>query len=152
MLELKSLLTNEDIGQETYDDTLETFQESLEEKASGYAYLLRSMKAEAEALKDEEDYLKDKRKRIENGMESLRLRILQAMQVLEMQKLKAGVFEFSLLTNGSPTPIVDMELLPEEYMTFVEPKPNLAKIKEAMKNDHVPGCQPGTPTVSLKLK
>jgi septation ring formation regulator EzrA len=49
-------------GQEGLSDTLESLNDAIEDKAVGYAKVMKNLEAQAKAIKDEESRLADRRK------------------------------------------------------------------------------------------
>lgn len=141
MLDLSDLLTSGDIDDQTYTDTLESLQFDTEAKLEGYAKLVRSMEAEAEAYKAEADRFAAKRKAAENAATRMKERVNTYLLATGQEKAKAGLFSWS---QGQPsTEVVDKKLIPAKFARQkVEIDFPLTPIKEAiLAGEVVPGAR-----------
>lgn len=127
--ELYELLTNEEIDEQTYNDTLEAI--GVDEKLESYCKIIRQSEADAESLKTEISRLKDKKIKAENAVMRMKSAILCFLDSAGKNKADAGVFKVSKRRSQAVN-IYDEALIPEEY--FIQQKPELSKtkIKEAI--------------------
>ncbi len=111
---------------------LEDTAGNLEEKAEGYARVIRNFEAEAKMYREEEKRLAEKRKVCENSIERLKNNLQAAMAQTGMRKFSSGVFSFAIVKNGGKAPIVEIppaEELPEE-LTRVTIEPDKDAIRK----------------------
>ena len=71
-MDLLYLIDTEEIDPEAITDTLEAITASIEEKADNIACMLKGLEAEAQAIKAEEDRLKERRKAKERAYERIK--------------------------------------------------------------------------------
>ncbi len=141
MLDLSELLTSGDIDEQAYADTLESLQFDTEQKLEGYAKLIRSMEAEADAYKAEADRFAAKRKARENAAARLKERIAVHLSSTGQTKAPAGLFTWGL--NPPSTEIVDKALIPDRFaVQKTTTEYPLTAIKEAiLAGEEVPGAR-----------
>ena len=71
-MDLLYAIDNEEIPEEAITDTLEAITASIEEKADNIACMLKGLEAEAQAIKAEEDRLKERRQAKERAYEKIK--------------------------------------------------------------------------------
>lgn len=128
-------LQNEIENGEDYDGILAVIGDEIEDKADGYARVIRNMEAQATAFKEEEKRIADKRKRLEAGVEKLKQNLFDSMKKTGKEKFKTDLFSFSIQKNGGADPvIVDVETddLPDDLVQITE-KPDLKAIAAYIK-------------------
>lgn len=139
MLELSDLLTSGDIDDQTYADTLESLQFDTEAKLEGYAKLIRSMEAEAEAYKAEAERFTAKRKARENAAARLKERIAFHLSSTGQTAAKAGLFSWTLRTSKAVA-ITDESALPLSCLRH-KVEPDKTAIRERLDaGELVPGA------------
>ena len=124
-------------GEAEGEELVELFNElheSLGDKLDSSAKVIMQLKADAEALKAEEERLKQRRKTIENNIDRLRSMMLLALKSSGEAKMKSTLFSFSMRSLASVN-ITDSSLLTGEYVrtkTIIEP--DKKAIKESLDN------------------
>lgn len=128
-------LQNEIEAGEDLEGILEVIDDELEAKADGYARVIRNMEAEAEAFKTEEKRFNEKRKRLEAGIERLKVNLQESMVATGKKKFKTELFSFAIQKNGGADPVivdVPTEKLPDDLVQITE-KPDLKAIAAYIK-------------------
>lgn len=124
-LQLQEMLETGETDEEMIKDTLESVEYDLEDKAEGYAKIIRNYEGEIDALKAEESRLKHKRTVLDNAIKRLKENLQTSMTVTGKTKFKRGVFSFSIQKNGGALPVIidkSIDLLPDECVkTTIEP-------------------------------
>ena len=119
----EALMNGDDTG--LVEELFEETNSDIEEKAEGYARIIRNFEAEAAALKAEEKRLADKRKVCENSIDRLKNNLQFAMTCTGKTKFKSGIFSFTIAKNGGKAPlqgIPDVSELPKELQRItIEP-------------------------------
>ncbi|MCS9997129.1 siphovirus Gp157 family protein [Weissella confusa] len=118
-----------DIDDEVFNDTIESLDDALEEKLTGYAYVIRNLEADEVALKEEERRLNDKRKAVATKIENIKGRVEQAMFELGLDSAPAGTMKFKF-NKSNKVVIDDEENIPDD---FVKVKTERAIDKKAIK-------------------
>jgi hypothetical protein len=134
-MELLAMLEDPDTDETVILDTLEGVGGELEEKADGYARVMRQMDADAAAIKAEEERLHNRRKSLENRSAWLKSRLQNVMELTGKTKFKTELFSFGIQKNPASVVIDEqyIENIPAEYLIAQDPKIDRQKIKEDLK-------------------
>lgn len=114
----------------TLEGTLEALGGEIEEKADGYARVMRQIEHDITALKAEESRLSDRRRAMENNVRRMKESLEDAMLATGKTKFKTELFSFNIQKNPRSVMIDDISRLPEEYLIPQDPKVDKAKLKE----------------------
>lgn len=116
-----------------FEEVLAQIEDPIEEKAEGYKIVMDRIQADIDMIRTEEKRLSDRRRTMERKIDAMKGRLLSAMQVMEMTKIKSKHFTFSIRKNPPSVQIKDIEALPFGFYS-VEKKADKAKIREALKS------------------
>lgn len=131
----------EELDQETFLDTLESIQEEMDVKIENTAKLIRSLQGDIEAIKVEEKRLADRRKAMENKIESIKSYLQNEMEVAGIDKVKRPTFTISVVNNPPCVQIEDESVIPSNYLVPVPDKIDKKAILTALKNgEYIEGC------------
>lgn len=134
-LELSELLDQGEYDEDLIRDTLEGVEFDLEEKAEGYAKIIRNYESDIEGMKNEEKRIRERRKALENNVRRLKDNLQAAMVQTGKTKFKKGIFSFAIQKNGGKLPvIIDAEELPKEFVITIE-KPDMDALAEYIKKN-----------------
>lgn len=136
LLELQNMI-EEGADPDVVNDTIESVEFDLEQKAEGYVMVIRNLEAQAKAIKDEEKRLREKRLSAENGIERLKKRLFDSMKATGKKNQNAGVFTLSVQKNGGALPVIideDVMNMPQE-MIKIDIKPDIKRIAELLQDD-----------------
>lgn len=124
--------------EELEEGYLESLQEQAEEKLSNIGVVVKTLIAEADAIKAEEKKLSDRRKSIENKAESLKRYAFESMQKLDLNKVSTPVCVLSIVKNPPKLVIKDQEAIDSMFKSerIVIDIDNAA-IKETLKNGEI---------------
>jgi outer membrane translocation and assembly module TamA len=120
-LTIQSQLEELDLDQETLDNTLESYQVTIEEKAENIVKYIKNLEAMAEARKAEANRLTELASKDLKKAENLMNYLDSAMKMLGKKQLTAGVFELKY-RRGSEVVEVNESLLPQDYFVPQPPK------------------------------
>lgn len=129
-------------GQEGLSDTLESLNDAIEDKAVGYAKVIRNLEAQANAIKDEEKRLAERRKSLENNIKRLKESLQEAMISSDMKRIKTELFSFNIQKNPPSVFVRSEHAIPKNY--FVEQAPVLDKkslLADLKEGKEVPGVE-----------
>ena len=87
-MNLLELAEDPDIDEQAFVDTLEGIEGALEDKAEGYAKVMRQLEADAAACEVESKRLKNKSKTIDNNIKRMKQALQFAMQATGKTKFK----------------------------------------------------------------
>lgn len=121
-------------------DTLEAIGGEIEEKADGYAKVIRQLEGQAEMAKFEKDRLSQKETTCRNAAKDLKRRLEEAMVQTDKKKFKTELFSFGIQKNA-PSVAVENETRLMEWAgrykpDFIRTKKELDKkaILDALKS------------------
>ena len=131
----------EENGGEVTDDLqkrLDAIKDDFMAKADAMCGLIREYRAEAEALKEEENRIRARKQAAENKVESLRSYLFHHMEVMGVDKVKTGKFTAWKATSANPSIRWNGPTgIPEEF-TKVERKFDYERAMVALKNGTLP--------------
>lgn len=113
------LMTDEDIDDQAFIDTLEGMVDELEVKASGYANVIKQIEMEAKQAKALELEFKHKKEVRENRVKAMKNAICEAMQIAKVDELNAGKFKIKIKGNGGVEPLKITGDVPENYKRII---------------------------------
>lgn len=116
-LELAQLVDDEEIDAEVIEDTFEALEGEFEEKADGYACVIRNAEACAKALKEESARLKDRADKFTKKAEKLSEILLKNMKATNHDKFDTEKFSFKVSKGRGTVVVDDEEAVPFEYIT-----------------------------------
>lgn len=121
---------------------LKELQEARETKLENIALYAKNLAVEASAIKEEENTLAERRKRLERKCERMKGILINAMQEDGKKNLLYPKFE-AVLRYSKKTEIIDESLIPDEYMnTKITKTPDKTAIKKAIEaGTEVAGAQ-----------
>lgn len=152
--ELMMWAEDPDVDEQVFMDTVEGLNGEIEEKADGYAKLIKQLEYDAEACSKEAQRFTEKKKHLENKVKRLKESLKNAMELTGKTKFKTNLFSFNVQKNP-PTVAVDADLkdIPEEYLRWADPVVDKTKIKEALKSGVVlDGIAHLNQTTSVRIK
>lgn len=152
----KSLLEmaeDPDVDPAVLKDTMEGIEGAIEEKAEGYAIVMKELEASEMALKNEIDRLSARRLTIANNIRCMKLSLQEAMETTGKTKFKTTLFSFSIQKNPQSVVLdVDPGVLPDRYLIKQDPKVDKTKIKEDLKAGIDIGVAHLEQTESLRIR
>lgn len=145
-LSFMEAIENEEIPEEAIADTLEAIEGEIEIKADNIACILKSLEAEATALKSEETKLAERRKAKERTYDRLKQYLSDTLQTIGLYKMESARNKISF-RKSEAVEIADgfVEWAKEnrdDLLTYAQPKANLTAIKKLLKDgEEVAGAQ-----------
>lgn len=114
-LRLYDMVTEDD---EALEDTLESLNLDLSDKSEGYVAVIKQLEMESDECDRQIEYFQNKKKARQNSVKRLKEALLSAMDVANLNEIKAGSWVLKVAKNGGKTPveIPDESLVPENYM------------------------------------
>lgn len=106
-----------DLDDETWQDTLESIDSAIEQKADGIMYVIRDLEVDVIGLKDEEKRLKGKREVAENKIKRLKQYLQDNMESLGKTNFKTSLFSYRIQNNPASLKLTDEQLIPQKYYT-----------------------------------
>lgn len=113
--ELLDMAEEQNLTQTDIKDTLEGMDYEFEDKADGYAKVLRNLGGTREAIKSEIKRLTEMDRVIANNEKAIKQNLENAMIETGKTKFKTTLFSFGIQKNPASVRIKDESLVPEEY-------------------------------------
>lgn len=117
-LELMNMLEDEDCDEQCIIDTLESIEYEIEDKADGYAKIIKSLESNIEGLSKEINRLSSRKNTYENRIKWLKENLEMCMRITGKKKFTTDLFSFNIQKNGGKRKLVidvDVENVPEKY-------------------------------------
>lgn len=133
---LLEMAEDPDTDPEVLQGTMEALSMDIEDKADGYAKVIRQMEADAAACDAEAKRLRNKKLTMEARIKRMKENLQDTMEVTGKRKFKTPLFSFSVQKNPPSLVLdqVDTGMIPGEYLIPQEPKVDTAKMKADLKN------------------
>nr|DAX51474.1 MAG TPA: resistance protein [Caudoviricetes sp.] len=144
---------NNELDQETINDTRESIKYLLEEKSEQLELILKEQDMKEEKCKEIADFYTKKAKYANEKKKMLKELILEAMQKLGTKKIETTTGTFTIRNNTPSLIIEDENLIPQRFITHISStKIEKNEIKKEMKKGvEIPGVHLET-TQSLLIK
>ena len=127
--ELIDLFENEEIDEQTLQDTLEAI--GVEGKLEDYCKVIRQFEADAFVYKTEKLRFGEKQSKAEKSVERMKSAIVRYFEAVGSTGEKAGAFDLKLRKNKSVV-VDDILVIDDSYLRYKEPEPDKTKIKKAI--------------------
>jgi hypothetical protein len=138
-----------DVSQQT---ELAAYLEGAVEKRDRLGEFIMRMESEAEAIRNEEKRLAERRHVFEKIAGCMREGIHQQMRDWELKKVEGAMFTFAVQACPASVEITDEAQIPGEYVDY-KPQVDRNKVKEDLKaGKEVPGARLVTDKTSLRIK
>ena len=95
-MNLLELAEDPDIDEQAFMDTLEGIDGALEDKAEGYAKVIRTLEGDAAACDAESKRLRNKKQAIERNIDRMKKALQYAMETTGKTKFKTPLFSFNI--------------------------------------------------------
>lgn len=157
LLQLQSMLEEDDVDPEVLAGTLEAVQGEYEIKLESCCKVIKNLEADVVGVKAEVDRLTGKRKGLENNIDRLKKAMFNSMKATDTPKIKGQLFTVAIQKNGGKIPVIvasdaDTSKLPDKLVIVTE-KANLDAIREALEaGKTVEGYSLGERGESLRIK
>ena len=128
-----NMLYDEDVDEKMVLDTLESIEGDIEDKADGYAKIIKELEAKSKARKEEAKRLTDSAKTFENKVKFLKQNLFNTMKETGKTKFTTDLFSFNIAKNGGKQALTIDGDVPKEYTkTVIENDTD--KIRQALEN------------------
>ena len=129
---LQAMLEDPEEDSDAIEKMMESLEGEIEDKADGYAKVIRNMEGSMEAIKAEIEQLQNKKNLLDSGIKRLKNNLQQAMVATGKTKFKTDLFSFNIQKNGGALPVivtVDTADLPDD-LVIIQEKPDLKAISK----------------------
>ena len=135
--DIVSFLDNEnnELDEQTINDTKESVSLLLEEKSNQLELILKDIELKEEKCKEISDFYAKKAKKASERKKALKTLILEAMQGLGTKRIETETGAFTIKNNTPSLIIDDKSLIPAKFVTIIQSeKIEKNEIKKAIKN------------------
>ena len=130
---LQSMIENGDFTEEELQDTFESLDFDIEEKAENYGLVMTNLEMLANGLESEAKRLNERSKAIKSNIASMKKNLLNCMVETNKTKFKTNHFAFSTRKSKAVNMTCTLDMLPKDYVTVkTTVTPNKAAIKKAL--------------------
>lgn len=149
--ELLEMASEENMDQKLISDTLEGVEFEFEEKADGYAKVVKMLEGDVEAIDKEIKRLTEKKNTIKNNISGIKKNLENAMLVTGKTKFKTLLFGYNIQKNPASVSIDDETLIPKDFWIEQEPKLDKKLLAAFLKENEVSWAHL-TQTESLRIR
>nr|DAZ10847.1 MAG TPA: resistance protein [Caudoviricetes sp.] len=130
---LLNMLYDEDVDEKALLDTLESIEGDIEDKADGYAKIIKELEAQSKARKEEAKRLTESAQTLDNRIKMLKSNLFNCMKITGKTKFTTNLFSFDIVKNGGKQPLTIDGDVPKEYTKTVIEN-DTSKIRQALEN------------------
>ena len=128
---VEEMLYEEEIDEQCILDTLEAIEGEIEDKADGYAMIIKELEAKRDARKTEAKRLNDSASVFDNRIKNLKQNLFNTMKQTGKTKFATDLFSFNIVNNGGKQSLTIDGEVPKEYTkTIIENDTD--KIRQAL--------------------
>ena len=132
---LLELAEDPDVDPEVLADTMDGLDGDIEEKADGYAKVIKCLETQAAGVKAELDRLSSRKKSIETNIARIKGNLEAAMRITGKVKFKTDLFSFGIQKNPASVVIDDAARIPQQFLIQQEPKIDKTAIRDILKQE-----------------
>lgn len=129
--ELLLMADEQGLSLDDIKDTMDGIEFEFEEKADSTAKMIKTLIADADAVKAEKDRLADREKALRNSADNLKKYLETMMLEVDKKKFKTKLFSFNIQNNAPSVKVEVEELLPKKYLI---PQPDKVDKKQLLKD------------------
>ena len=149
---LLNMLYDEDVDEQAILDTLESIEGDIEDKADGYAKIIKELEAKQKARKEEAKRLTDSAKIFENRVKALKSNLFNCMKFTGKTKFTTNLFSFNIAKNGGKQQLTIDGDVPKEYTRTITEN-DIDKIRQALENgENLPFAHLEPRSESLRIR
>lgn len=131
-IQLRDMAGDPDISPEALRDTMDAINGELEDKADGYAKVIRELEAEEAGLDTEIKRLQARKSAVSGNKGRIKDALESAMRETGKLKFKTALFSFGIQKNP-PSVAILSENIPLDYLVVPEPQPDKKRILAELK-------------------
>ncbi|MCE5038422.1 siphovirus Gp157 family protein [Staphylococcus auricularis] len=133
-------------------DTLDSINDALEDKADGCVAVIRRLEGDNEAIDKEINRLRRRKTTNKNGIQRIKESLQYTMETTNKEKFKTKLNSFTIAKNKPSLVVTDEKQIPKEYWVPQAPTLNKSELlKDIQNGEDIPGA--GTKqTRSLRIR
>ncbi|PJH64304.1 siphovirus Gp157 family protein, partial [Salmonella enterica] len=95
------------MDEEDFKEALNGIEDDIENKADGYAKVIKELEIQVDGLKREEKRLKERRTILENKIKNMKENLENSMKLQGKTKFKTPLFSFNIQNNAPSLTVMD---------------------------------------------
>ena len=107
-----------DLDDQTIADTLEGYSADFENKVIAISSFIRNLEVSANAMKQAETEMNDRRKSVERKIEGLKSYVLTNMKAIGKDKVECPLFKVSIRTNAPSVQVANEDAVPAKFVVM----------------------------------
>ncbi|MDG0821135.1 siphovirus Gp157 family protein, partial [Staphylococcus equorum] len=124
------------------NDTLESINDALEDKADGYVSVIKSLESDNKAIDDEIKRLQQRKTTNKNGIDRLKESLKVYMEATGKTKFKTTLNSYNIQNNPPSLNVIEEKHIPSDFWLSQAPKlDKKALLKHIKENDDVDGVE-----------
>jgi len=131
----------EELDPQTFKDTMDSITGAIEEKAIGYANVIKQFQADAKMLGGEEQRLAERRHAIETKIGLMQESLFEAMEIAGTPKIKSPKFTVWIQNNPVSVNVTNEKAVPKEFYIPQPPKLDKKQLREELRHGDIPGVE-----------
>lgn len=136
---LREMALDPDVDPEAIRDTMEAIEADFEDKADGYAKVIRMLETDEDGLDAEIKRLQARKSAVSGNKGRIKEALEKAMRQTGKTKFKTLLFSFGIQKNPPSVAILKEDSVPIDYLVVPNPQPDkkriLAELKAGAKFD-----------------
>ncbi|WP_253345371.1 siphovirus Gp157 family protein [Staphylococcus equorum] len=128
--------------EQALNDTLESINDALEDKADGYVSVIKSLESDNKAIDDEIKRLQQRKTTNKNGIDRLKESLKVYMEETGKTKFKTALNSYNIQNNPPSLNVIEEKHIPSDFWLSQAPKlDKKALLKHIKENDDVDGVE-----------
>ncbi|MGQ5218500.1 siphovirus Gp157 family protein [Staphylococcus equorum] len=124
------------------NDTLDSINDALEDKADGYVSVIKSLESDNKAIDDEIKRLQQRKTTNKNGIDRLKESLKASMESTGKTKFKTALNSYNIQNNPPSLNVIEEKHIPSDFWLSQAPKlDKKALLKHIKENDDVDGVK-----------
>lgn len=125
------------LDQDQLEEALSGLDDEIENKADGYAKVIKELESQESAIKEEIKRLSERKSAIGNNIQRMKESLQDQMLLMNKRKIKSDLFSFNIQNNPPSLDIIDDRYIPREFYIDQEPKLDKRNLLKTLKQGDV---------------
>ena len=130
---LREMALDPDVDPEAIRDTMEAIEADFEDKADGYAKVIRMLEPDEDGLDAEIKRLQARKSAVSGNKGRIKEALEKAMRQTGKTKFKTLLFSFGIQKNPPSVAILKEDSVPIDYLVVPDPQPDKKRILAELK-------------------
>lgn len=122
------------LDQDQLEEALSSVDDEIENKADGYAKVIKELESQESAIKEEIKRLSERKSAIGNNIQRMKESLQDQMLLMNKRKIKTPFFSFNIQNNPPSLSVLDESHIPKRFYEEQDPKLNKRELLKALKS------------------